>query len=285
MADIWAAFVSRVIEDVRVAPMPMLVATSTMLLGLVAVAVEVWWLAAREPARGRDLFQRTGTGLAMAAGAIVVGFGYTAVLRRLWPLFHRLGPASLPHLWAGHRAVSYVVAFVAWDAIGWLYHAIGHHSAVGWAAHRPHHTGVDFDLTLGLRESWTPFHGLLVQPVVAVAGFPLSTIVACSAISNLLQLLQHTSARVQAPRLVAAVIMTPDAHRQHHRSDANGLRNAVNLGPVFTVWDRLAGTWVAPSPSGNFAYGTAGQVTSNPLRLEFDGWIALSDRVMMARRT
>ncbi|MFA5353996.1 MAG: sterol desaturase family protein [Thermodesulfovibrionales bacterium] len=50
------------------------------------------------------------------------------------------------------------------------------------------------------------------------------------------------------------LIITPDFHRVHHGS--KGLSN-MNLGFVFTVWDRLFGTFVDPHAAGEFTLGFA----------------------------
>ena len=114
-------------------------------------------------------------------------------------------------------------------------------------------------------------HGLVCFPLVALLGFDFKTVAVCAAISNCWQILEHTSAPLRFPPLVRAWLMTPDAHRHHHARDAAG---AVNLGPVFTVWDRLAGTWIAPDAPAPRAYGLAGR-GHNPVAIELAGWRAL----------
>ena len=277
VSSLFGSLTAAVEREFRQASTTSLLATGAVIVGLAAVAVEAGWTA-RDPSEWRAVLHRARTALIMAAGAVAVGFGYSAVIRRLWPIVGSVCPDRISGFWAGHRWVGAAAAFVVWDGVGWLYHAVGHHTAVGWAAHRPHHTGTVFDLTLGLRESWTPVHGLVVQPLAALLGFPLRTVIACSIVSNLLQLLQHTRAPVRLPTIVSAVVMTPAAHRQHHRIDLNGRNRAVNLGPVFTVWDRMAGTWAAPSYGPAAIADQAVAASSNVLQLEFAGWLELLAR-------
>jgi sterol desaturase/sphingolipid hydroxylase (fatty acid hydroxylase superfamily) len=173
--------------------------------------------------------------------------------------------------WAAHPVIGAVVTFVAWDLSGWLYHLIGHRTRVGWAAHQPHHSGEGFDATLGLRQSWAPFHGLVHHPLLALAGFDLRVVIVCAAVSNCWQVLEHTSVPVRFPRWFEAHVMTPAAHRHHHGRDSG----AVNLGPCFTWWDRLAGTWVSPDAPAPAAYGPTVPASANPLAVELRGWVAL----------
>jgi sterol desaturase/sphingolipid hydroxylase (fatty acid hydroxylase superfamily) len=224
----------------------------------VAVAAEVAWLRLRGD---RAVLRSFRTAAAMAGGALVTGAGYAVVLRATW---EAVEPVALR--WSAPPVPTFLAAFVLWDLVGWVYHWLGHHTAIGWAAHRPHHTGGRFDLTLGLRQSWLPIHGLAVHPLLALAGFDLRTIVVCAALSNGWQALEHTAAPVRFPRGVQAVVMTPGAHRHHHGIESG----PVNLGPVFTVWDRLAGTWVdGPTPR---AYGLGPADEGGAVAIELAGW-------------
>ena len=243
-------------------------------VALAAVGGEVAWLARRRgPARRRVLWSAA-TATGMAAGALVVGIPYAAVFRLLWEAVATLRWEPAARFWEAHPLAGALAAFVAWDLSGWVYHVIGHRTRVGWAAHQPHHSGPDFDATLGLRQSWAPFHGLVHHPLLALVGFDLRVIFVCAAVSNCWQVLEHSSLPVRFPRWFAAVVMTPAAHRQHHRRDGR----PVNLGPIFTVWDRLAGTWLpadAPAPA---AYGLPALTSRNPVTIELAGWRQLARR-------
>ena len=79
-------------------------------------------------------------------------------------------PAAFLFLPVLALANAFVFAFVAWDFAGWIYHLIGHRTRIGWACHSAHHSGSEFNGSLALRQSWTPVHGLLHQPLLGV-GF------------------------------------------------------------------------------------------------------------------
>lgn len=249
---------------------------------VVALAVTLELTAGwRRPGRTSRLHEAAAAA-AMAAGGLAVGVGYTLVFRLLWERVGAVAPSALPELWASEPLLAFVLAFVAWDASGYVYHRIGHHTGLGWAAHRAHHTGREYQLALGLRLSWFPFLGLLHHPLLALAGWDFSTIVICAAVSNLLQALQHSSAAVPVPRWLRAVAMTPEQHRHHHAVGGD----TVNLGPVLTCWDRLAGTYRSgPVPAGT-RYGLDGAGATNPLAAELDGLRSLlAPRLDPARST
>jgi sterol desaturase/sphingolipid hydroxylase (fatty acid hydroxylase superfamily) len=244
------------------------------------VAGEVAWLARTGGDAQRRILRSAATASSMAAGALAVGVLYTQVLRFLGAAVASVRWEAAAVFWGRHPVLCAIAAFVAWDASGWLYHVIGHRTSVGWAAHQPHHSGPDYDATLGLRQSWAPFHGLLHHPLLALAGFDLRVVVVCAAFSNAWQILEHTSFPVRFPRWFAAVVMTPAAHRHHHGRDGG----AVNLGPFLTVWDRLAGTWVPPYVPAPVAYGPRVPAPTNPFAVEAAGWLALARRLPPRRR-
>lgn len=250
-------------------------------IAFAGVAAEVAWLSRRPgPTRSRVL-RSAGTAGAMAAGALVVGVVYTAVFRRLWEAVAGWRWEAAADLWQAHPVAGAVIAFVAWDLSGWVYHVIGHRTRVGWAAHQPHHSGPDYDATLGLRQSWAPFHGLVHHPLLALAGFDFRVVAVCAAVSNCWQVLEHTSLALRFPRWFEAVVMTPAAHRHHHGREGG----AVNLGPFFTVWDRMAGTWVPPGAPAPVAYGPSRPAPANPVAVELAGWVALAGVIGERLRT
>ena len=248
-------------------------------VALAGVGAEVAWLARRPGEARRRILRSAATASAMAAGAFVVGMLYTAVFRTLWDAVATQRWEAAARLWEAHPVAAVVATFVAWDLSGWVYHLIGHRTRVGWAAHQPHHSGAGYDATLGLRQSWAPFHGLVHHPLLALLGFDFRVVVVCAAVSNCWQVLEHTSLPVRFPRWIEAVVMTPAAHRQHH-ARGGGL---VNVGPFLTVWDRLAGTWVPPGAPAPLAYGPARPASTNPVAVELAGWVQLAGDVRRRR--
>ena len=242
--------------------------TVPYVVAFAAVAAEVAWLArAQGPVRRRVLVSAA-TATTMAVVALGVGVVYSTAFRFLWDAVATFRWDGAAGFWRSHPVIGAVAAFAAWDLSGWVYHLIGHRTRIGWAAHQPHHSGPDFDATLGLRQSWAPFHGLLHHPLLALAGFDIRVIFVCAAFSNCWQVLEHTSLPVRFPRWFEAAVMTPAAHRHHHGRDGG----AVNLGPIFTIWDRLAGTWVPPGRPAPTAYGPAVPASANPVSVELAGW-------------
>ncbi len=228
-------------------PLDLLVAATWVLI-LAFVCIEVLLVGQQGAPQRRAVRRRSAVAVRMAAGAVVVGVPYGAVFAFAWGHLSRLAPDQLAPFWQRHPVLAAAFAFVAWDLSGFAYHVVGHHSRLGWAAHSAHHSDAHFEASLALRLTWMPWHGLLHHPLLALSGLPLELVLGCLAVSNAMQALQHSCLLGRPPRWLAAVIMTPGAHRHHHRLEGK----AVNLGPVLTIWDRVFGTWLPPdgAPAG-----------------------------------
>lgn len=259
------------LDDLGRLPTGAAVAATAYAIGLVATLAEVGWLARRPGAGRRAVLADALTASIMLAGSLVAGILYTALFVALWSLAGDHRPPAAAGFWADHPVVATTAALVLWDACFWVYHAIGHVTAVGWASHAPHHSGRSYDLTLGLRQPWFPFHGLLVWPWIALTGLPFDLVVAVGAVATVWQLLVHTAAPFEPPRWFAAVVVTPGAHRRHH--DAAGA--PVNLGGVLTVWDRLAGTWAGQAIGMPTRDDRDPTPVDSALRVELRPWLDL----------
>ncbi len=213
-------------------------------LGIVVafVTIELVVLDRSDPAHRSSRFAAARTAVAMGCGAVLIGVLYGAAFAALWRLTGRFAPRELVAFWDRRPLLEALCAFVAWDFSGWIYHLIGHRTTIGRAAHSPHHSGSHYDASLALRLTWMPWHGLLHHPLLALLGFRLEIILGCLAVSNLAQALAHSATLPPAPRWLGVLVMTPGAHRHHHGPDSAHR----NLGPVLTIWDRMAGTWYPP---------------------------------------
>jgi|GEM_PF-4919444 len=72
--------------------------------------------------------------------------------------------------------------------------------------------------------------------------------------------------------------MTPVQRRRHHHRHherAGEPELLVNLGPVFTLWDRLAGSYDPTPVPADAMYGVNTE-TTNPVLLQLEGWRELA---------
>lgn len=164
---------------------------------------------------------------------------------------------SLPPLPAGLLAVA------ALDLAFYAAHVSWHEIPALWRFHAVHHSDPAMDVTTTIRQH--PVEGLLryaaMAAMVLAIGPSVTAFVVYRAASVVNGLLEH--ANVRAPRwldaLLALVTTWPHMHKVHHsRVPA---QTDSNYGNLFSLWDRLFGTFTPshvapPSPAGSTASTT-----------------------------
>ena len=184
--------------------------------------------------------------LNLLALAIVILFGEQAkrlavfVLKTL-NIADALAPFTLLSALPG--AVKILLAVVFTDfSLYWIHRAM--HQRLLWPTHSFHHSIGEIWWLSGSRTSFTHLC-LFALPQIFIGYYLLNLSVlqlsAAFSIGVVVNIWIHANIRVNLGAAEQALI-TPNYHRVHH--GARGLTNK-NLGFVFTVWDRLFGTYVS----------------------------------------
>jgi sterol desaturase/sphingolipid hydroxylase (fatty acid hydroxylase superfamily) len=205
--------------------------------GLLAMAAEglVAWRKGRVVYRAADTVCNLGTALldqwlvTLAARLVALEL-YSAVWMRC-ALF------SIDAL-----AVStWIFAFLAYDFVYYWRHRLFHECNLLWASHVVHHQSEEFNLSVGLRVSWSSrAFALLLNLPLALLGIPPLPFVAASVAHNVYQFCLHTRlVRPLGP--IEALMVTPSHHRVHHGTDRSYVNR--NYGGFFIFWDKLFGTF------------------------------------------
>lgn len=128
----------------------------------------------------------------------------------------------------------------------WAHRAL--HSSLLWHSHAWHHSPKHVWWLSGLRAS--PLHiavlsfpftvSLIVLPV-NIGGLALTAVILFG-IAN--QHWLHTNLEVPCPKLLEMAFVTPRFHFVHHSADKRFTNS--NYGFIFSVWDRLFGTYTDP---------------------------------------
>lgn len=199
------------------------------------------------------------TALGAAAWAASQHFGL--LNQADWPWW-----AVLALGFAGRSLVSYAV------------HAAMHKVPLLWRVHRVHHLDTAMDVTTTVR-----FHPLefVIQvvptvAVIALLGIPVWVVVAYEIVDAFTAVVTHANLRLPArvERVVRWLFVTPDIHRIHH--SARRAETDSNYGALFTVWDRLFGTFVG-APRGGHAGMTLGlEHWREPKHAQGFGWLLIS---------
>ncbi|MET0357260.1 MAG: sterol desaturase family protein [Cellvibrio sp.] len=165
---------------------------------------------------------------------------------------------KLPVIW------QWIFGFIAWDFCFYWMHRLHHKIPILWAVHYVHHQGEEFNLTLGVRNSW--YSSLTNFPFIvwlAIVGLPLEIFVVVSSLHYTVQFYNH-NAIVKKSGFLDRWMITPANHRVHHGLDSRYINK--NFGGTFLFWDKLFGSFQAKEDHIDDSIGLkSGMPSYNPL--------------------
>jgi sterol desaturase/sphingolipid hydroxylase (fatty acid hydroxylase superfamily) len=215
-----------------------------MLLGLVAIgvigAVPVRWLERRRPLRRVD-WRRS-----LPNDLIALGHGALCSAATIYLLAALAGRCRETEItaailaWPAPWRILLVV--LANDLVYYWYHRGLH--ALCWRAHRWHHSAADLYWLSGNRGSTPDVVAQVVPIALAMALFLEPGEVWVVGLIGLAGgFMQHSNVAFRC-RPVELILVTPRVHGLHHAVDPRV--RGRNFGSLFTVWDRLFGTYADP---------------------------------------
>ena len=175
---------------------------------------------------------------------------------------------------------TWVIAFIAIDFAGYWNHRLSHHVNLFWNSHVIHHSSEEFNLACALRQSISNLIGytaILLLPA-ALLGVSYQVIAVLAPLHLFGQFWYHTQ-HIGKLGWLEYILVTPSQHRVHHAINKEYIDK--NLGQIFSVWDRLFGTFQEELDEVPPRYGVLKPVlTYNPLwinfqhfyNLAFDAW-------------
>jgi sterol desaturase/sphingolipid hydroxylase (fatty acid hydroxylase superfamily) len=226
------------------------------LAGMPFLGAAALWLFAGERVRplrrGRSdrAARRFFINTALAAGAFgLTRFGVIPVVVRVAGLAsrRRFGIASILPLPGPLRAA---VAFLAFDYSMYLWHRMNHKVPVLWRFHRVHHTDKELDLTTAFR-----FHAGEIAASVAFRAAQAAVVGAGPRTALLYEVclegataFHHANIRLPEAleRAINKIFVTPRMHTVHHSIEEREVSS--NWSVIFSLWDRLHGTFSPPFP-------------------------------------
>lgn len=150
----------------------------------------------------------------------------------------------LPH--ADSPWLKYGLMFLALDFLDFVYHFIAHRTGIIWRLHLVHHTDEAVDVSTTFREhpGETVVRILFLTLWVVICGASLQVLILRQTFQTVSNVLQHTTFRFPPgpARVIGWLFITPNLHHTHHHFQRPGTN--CNYGDVFSVWDRLFGTFV-----------------------------------------
>lgn len=219
------------------------------------------YLYDRRAGRGLYHARDAWASISMYWGYVLVYLLWAGGVYAIYDLLYSATPLRLEASWSTFAAL-----FVLEDLCFYAYHRTSHRVRLLWAAHVNHHSSEDYNLTTALRQTWTPFLGIVFWLPLPLLGFRPEWVLAAQALSLLYQSFLHTQVFDGPGGVLGWLFNTPSHHRVHHGTNPEYIDK--NFGGVLIVWDRLFGSF--EPEAAPVRYGITKPVGSyNPLRIAF----------------
>lgn len=240
----------------------------TRLMFLAGACALLWILETRRPlvALGEERRQHVGANLALAVLTVLTNLGFTLALR---PWGSSTGKGSHP-FW-----LEAFIGVVCLDFMAWVAHVLLHKTAWGWRTHRVHHSDVAVDVTTALRQhpAETVWRLLWRAAPAAALGITVPVVALYELLSVANALLEHANLAVpgKLDRRLRWALVTPTMHKWHHSRDPR--ETDTNYGNIFSVWDRVFGTFTNEPQLARLRYGLDGD--DGPEARSFSGLLRM----------
>ncbi len=158
---------------------------------------------------------------------------------------------DLPPAW------TLLVGVLGLDLFAYFAHVAMHLSASGWRMHLVHHTDEHVDVTTALRQHPCETLVRIAFQLAGIVAFgtPTLVVIIYLTISGLNAQLEHANIRLpdKFDRLLQLIWVTPNMHKAHHSRHVPETNS--NYGNIFSIWDRLFGTYTAQVNWKQLRYG------------------------------
>ena len=143
-----------------------------------------------------------------------------------------------------------IIGVLALDFSSWLVHWVMHKIKPLWGFHLVHHTDNNVDVTTGLRHhpGDSILRGVFFMLLIFVSGAPMYSVMVYQTLLVLATAFTH--ANINLPKKLdnslSYILVSPNMHKVHHHWKQPYTDS--NYGAVFSIWDRLFGTYSTLDP-------------------------------------
>ena len=237
------------------ADVPLVFRTSILLGGIVLF----WILEGIIPLysfnykKGRHAFLN----LLFTTTTAIIGFGFAFLLLKSTEIVNEF-QFGVVHFFEIPLFLEVIISLLILDFVGaYLVHFVEHKVPWMWKFHVIHHSDKNVDVTTGLRHhpGETVFRILFTILGVYISGASIGIVMLYQSLSVLFAHLTH--ANISLPqnldRIISYLFVTPNMHKVHHHYK-QPLTDS-NYGNIFSIWDRIFGTYTIVNDSKSLVYG------------------------------
>ncbi|MBU2915160.1 MULTISPECIES: sterol desaturase family protein [Reichenbachiella] len=202
--------------------------------------------------------KHAGTNLFLTLTTMIVGFGMAGLLL-LAADFVASRQIGLLYIFDMPLWLQVIVGILLMDAIGaYLVHLVEHKVKWMWKFHLVHHSDTTIDVTSGLRHhpGETVFRVSFTILAVMIIGAPIGLVMLYQSLSVLFAHLTHANTPIfglKIDKALSYIFVTPNMHKVHHHYQQPW--TDTNYGNIFSIWDRLFGTFIYVEEMTQIRYG------------------------------
>jgi alkylglycerol monooxygenase len=222
-------------------------------------------------------FQDTITNLGTGIGNQCINLAVAFFVYTWYGWLYQFAPWQIPTTW-----YSMLGLLIISDFVFYWFHRTGHRVNIFWAAHMPHHSSEEMNLSVGLRASFTQrlFQFLFFDWILVLIGFSPEQVYAVAAVHLFLAYWHHTRL-IKRMGWFERIFVAPAHHRVHHGVNPQYIDK--NYSEFLIIWDKLFGSF--EEEDEEVCYGiTHPPRTWDPLFINFQYWRQLWSDAWHTRR-
>ncbi len=143
-----------------------------------------------------------------------------------------------------------LIGVLALDFSSWLVHWVMHKMAFFWRFHLVHHSDNNVDVTTGLRHhpGDSLLRGVFFLILIFFSGAPMYSVMIYQTLVVVATAFTHANISLppKLDRVLSYFLISPNMHKVHHHWKQPYTDS--NYGAVFSIWDRLFGTFSKLDP-------------------------------------